>query len=114
MKQVQVIDLSKKYISKLANNNKDDEVLAIKAYFDYLKEFGFAINKKFKPNAIKHLRNKIYELRPSATRVFFFHFFKNKIILLHAYEKKTNKTDEKEIDQAEKEMKDFLRRNKYE
>ena len=37
-----------KYIAKLVKNNKDVEVLAIKAYFDCLKEFGFEINKKFK------------------------------------------------------------------
>ena len=101
-----------KYIKSLIKQHKDDDVLEIKAYFKKLSEYGFEINKNFKPEAIKHLGNQIYELRPSSTRVFFFHYTGEKFVLLHAYEKKQNKTNDEEIDRAEKEMKEYKRRFK--
>lgn len=105
-------NLIKEYISKLIKKKKDNDVLEIKLYLEKLAEFGFDINKKFRPNAIKPLRDQIYELRPSSTRIFFFYYNGNcKFIFLHAYEKKTNKTDSDEIAKAIKEKKRYCKEN---
>lgn len=64
-----------------------------------------------KKNAVKKIKDKLYELRIDSARVFFFFWYENKIVLLHGFIKKSNKTPETEIDRAEKEYKDFIRRN---
>lgn len=61
-----------KYIEKLLKQHKEDEVYELRAYLNKLKEFGYKINEEFKPLAIKLLREDIYELRPSSSRVFSF------------------------------------------
>ena len=56
-------------------------------------------------------KNKIYELRPDNTRVFYFFMDANKkYVLLHAFTKKTQKTPKDEIEKAIKEKKDYIRR----
>lgn len=97
-----------KYIEKLVKKHKDDEVAEIKLYLSKLEEYGFEINQKFKPNAIKLLREQVYELRPSVSRVFFFFHKDGVFVLLHGYEKKTNKTNKEEIALAIREKRDFL------
>ena len=83
---------------------------AILLYIDKLKEYGFNINKNFTVTAIKPIREQVYELRPSSTRVFFFYYKEGVFVLLHAYEKKTNTTDPKEIDKAIKEKNNLIKR----
>ncbi|MGD7008787.1 type II toxin-antitoxin system RelE/ParE family toxin [Metabacillus sp. 84] len=56
----------------------------------------------------KNIGNGIWELRPKDHRVFFFGWEGNKIVLLHTFRKQTQKTPQREIDQAEKEMADWL------
>ena len=97
-----------KYIEKLVKKHKDDEVAEIKLYLSKLGEHGFEINQRFKPNAIKLLREQVYELRPSSSRVFFFCYQDGAFVILHGYEKKTNKTNKNEIALAIREKKDFL------
>ena len=101
-----------KYIEKLLKQHKEDEVYEIRAYLNKLEEFGSKINENFKPLAIKPLREDIYELRPSSSRVFFFYFKDGVFIILHGYEKKQNKTDPKEIEKAILEKKDYIKRSK--
>jgi Phage-related protein len=43
-------------------------------------------------------------------RIFFFYWKGEKFVLLHHYEKKTNKTPPREIERAQNEEKDFLLR----
>lgn len=100
-----------KYIEKLLKQHKEDEVYEIRAYLNKLEEFGSKINENFKPMAIKPLREDIYELRPSSSRVFFFYFRNGVFIILHGYEKKQNKTDPKEIEKAISEKKDYIKRS---
>lgn len=101
-----------KYIEKLLKQHKEEEVCEIHAYLKKLEEFGYDINEKFKKQAIKHLREDIYELRPSATRIFFFYFKDGEFIILHGYEKKQNKTDPNEINKAILEKNDYIKRSK--
>lgn len=101
-----------KFLEKLIQQHKEDEVYKINAYLNKLKELGFDINTKFKPLAIKPLRDDVYELRPSSSRIFFFYFKDGVFIILHGYEKKQNKTDPNEIKKAIAEKKDFIKEQK--
>ena len=52
----------------------------------------------------------LWELRPAEDRVFFFLALRDRYVLLHAYEKKTQKTPPAEIARAEREIADYLSR----
>lgn len=101
------------YIIKLTKKHKTKEIAAINLYIKRLEECGYFVNEKY-PETIKHLRDGIYELRPDDTRIFFFFFEKDRIVLLHAYEKKRWTVPTEEIDKAIQEKKGYLRRNKNE
>jgi phage-related protein len=62
----------------------------------------------------RQLRGKLRELRVKDhlghVRVFYFTFTGGRFVLLHGFLKKTDKTPEREIDIAEKRMKDFINR----
>jgi len=58
----------------------------------------------------KIINTNLWELRPKNNRIFFFYHKNNSFILLHAFEKKTQKTPTKEIDTALRYMYDYLNR----
>ena len=62
-----------------------------------------------------HVRGKVRELRVQFSftnvRIFYFFFLQDKIILLHAFKKKTRRLPEREIEQAERYMKDWIERH---
>lgn len=60
---------------------------------------------------VKHITDKIWELRPLSDRIFFFYWTDDTYVLLHHFVKKSNKTPNKEIKKAENNLKDFLERN---
>jgi len=60
----------------------------------------------------RYIGNGIWELRPKDYRVFFFGWDGNKIVLLHTCRKTTQKTPQKEIDKAIKEMADWIKNGK--
>lgn len=106
--------LIEKFFKELDNKNKHDDLKQIKLYIDKLEEFGMDINKEFSPNAIKPLRDGIYELRPGNNRICFFIFKddKNKFVLLNGFTKKRQSTHKKEIDLAIKAMKNYKKEKK--
>ena len=59
---------------------------------------------------VKHLDDEIWELRPLADRILFAAWVEDKIILLHHFVKKTQKTPPQEIKQAKRNLKAFLGR----
>ena len=59
---------------------------------------------------VKHLQDEIWELRPGNNRVFLFYYDKNTYVLLHHYQKKTQKTPKREISRAITEMNDYISR----
>ncbi len=75
-----------------------------------LKDYGVLLKEPY----TKQIRGKIRELRVKdshgAVRVLYFTYTGKRFILLHGFIKKTDKTPEKEIEIAEKRMKDFLQR----
>ena len=73
-----------------------------------VKEHLLALSKR---TDIKHLDGDIWELRPLRNRVLFFGHNGNEFVLLHHFIKKTQKTPQTEIDQAKRNMKDFIERS---
>lgn len=60
------------------------------------------------PNKItKHIQNDIWELRPGNNRILYFYYKDSKIVLLHMFRKKTQKTPKGEIEKAEREIKEY-------
>jgi len=62
----------------------------------------------------KHLDGDIWELRPLENRILFAGLVEGRFILLHQFVKKTQKTPRREIEQAKRELRDFLERSKDE
>ena len=64
---------------------------------------------------IKPLGDKLYEVRADVNRntfrVIYFLYTGRRFILLHGFQKKTQKTPEKELERARKYLEDFLERN---
>ena len=75
---------------------------------DWLEEHGPRLPE---PHA-KKLENDLYELRfeseDGAIRIIYFFYIGKKIILLNGFKKKTQKTPRRQIELAEKRMKDYL------
>ena len=101
------------YIIKLTKKHKTREIAAIISYKKRLEEYGARVNEIYH-DTIKCLRDGIYELRPDDTRIFFFFFEKDRIVLLHAFEKKRWTVPPEEIEKAIQEKNDYLRRRNYE
>ncbi|MCL2048404.1 MAG: type II toxin-antitoxin system RelE/ParE family toxin [Defluviitaleaceae bacterium] len=100
------------YIIKLSKNaqaikNERVKLKKIAQYFNILEEHGAKIGEPY----VKHIDGDIWELRPINDRIFFFHWQKGKVVLLHHFIKKTNKTPAKEIEQAKRNQRDFLSRS---
>ena len=92
-----------------AATSKDSRVRLKKLveYVEYLKAFGTQIGEP----AVKHIHGTdLWELRPTSDRVFFFYWRDNTFVLLHHFVKKTQKTPAREIEQAKRNLKDFLER----
>lgn len=76
-----------------------------------LKEYGRALREPYS----KHIKDGIFELRvqfaSDISRIFYFFYVGDKIILTSGFIKKTQKTPQKEIEKALEYKKDFERRN---
>lgn len=87
--------------------NKNEQAKIFK-YIEYLRQSKGYLNEPYS----RHIRGKIRELRvdfaKNRHRIFYFTFVGKNIILLHAFLKKTPKTPEKEIQQAENNYKQVL------
>ena len=90
------------------SSTKDSRIKLAKilAYLNKLKAYGTKIGEPY----IKHLDGAIWELRPIRDRILFAYWKNNKFILLHYFMKKTQKTPTKEIEQAKRNLKDYIER----
>src|SRR5438067_13113019 len=63
---------------------------------------------------VKHIEGKIWELRRASSgniyRVMYFLFTGRQIVLLHGFQKKTQKTPHTEIEIAQQRMEDYIQR----
>lgn len=100
----------KEYVKKLASKTDKDSRIKLNKIRDYVKilsEHGTRAGEPY----MKHIEGNIWELRPLRDRIFFFSWNGNSFILLHQFMKKTQKTPKKEIEQAQRNMNDFLERS---
>lgn len=77
------------------------------AYFDLLEELGTRVGEPVS----KHLDGEIWELRPLDNRILYAYYKDNKFVLLHQFTKKTQKTPKREIEQAKRNLLDYIERN---
>jgi len=92
------------YINKL----QEKERTKILKYIEFLRKNKGVLDEPYS----KHIKGKIRELRVDFSRnrhrIFYFAFIGKKIILLHAFLKKTKKTPISEIRRAEENYQDVL------
>ncbi|MBP5744438.1 MAG: type II toxin-antitoxin system RelE/ParE family toxin [Oscillospiraceae bacterium] len=100
----------KDFLRDLQKKNRQSDINAIRTYLDRLKEYGPEIDRYFPKSTRKLSKEGLWELRPGGNRVFFFYFSGNRIMLLHAYQKQSQKTPQAELEKAVREMKDCQRR----
>jgi len=55
-----------------------------------------------------YLGGKLYELRPKQSRIIYFFMFKESVVLVHAFRKKTDAIPERELGKAIVRMNDFI------
>lgn len=97
---------SKSLTSKDARVNLNKVV----AYIDLLEELGTRVGEP----VTKHLDGEIWELRPLSNRILYAFYEENTFVLLHHFVKKTQKTPQREIEKAKREIEDFKRRKRNE
>ena len=100
------------YISELrqksyTNKNARINFNKIVAYIDILCEKGTRVGEP----VTKHLDGDIWELRPLNNRILYAYYKDNLFILLHYFPKKTNKIPPGELDQAKRNLADYIERN---
>ena len=96
-------------LQKKAGKNKDTRIQhqQISFYIELLQANGTRLGT----NITKHLVEDIWELRPGNNRVFYFYFENNTFVLLHQFRKKSQKTPQREINQALAERDDWKSRH---
>lgn len=98
------------YLIELQNKkdkNSRVKINKIIAYINMLEKYGTSIGEPY----IKYLENDIWELRPLRDRILFAYCNNNKFILLSIFMKKTQKTPQREIEKAKRNLKDFIKRS---
>ena len=99
------------YIKELASRSDKSsriKLQKIRDYVKYLRVEGKGAGEPF----VKHLDGEIWEFRPIKDRILFAAWEGDKFILLHHFVKKTQKTPQREIDQAKRNLADFRERSK--
>lgn len=97
----------KDYLKSLADQCDKNSRVNLNKIRDYLKilsEHGTRAGEPY----VKHISGDIWELRPLRNRILFFGYDGQQIVLLSHFIKKTQKTPQREIDQAKKRMNEFL------
>ncbi len=97
------------YILELAaRSDKESRIRLnkIQDYIEILSRYGTTAGEPY----MKHLEGDVWELRPQRNRILFAGWAGNCFVLLHRFVKKTQKTPRREIEQAKRNLIDFLER----
>jgi phage-related protein len=98
------------YIKELAGKSDKDSRIKLNkilTYIDYLREIGPYAREPY----AKHLDGDIWELRPIRDRILYAAWNGQSFLLLHHFTKKTQKTPPREIEQAKRNLTDYLERS---
>ena len=99
------------YMKKLSKKKDKDSRINLNKMQDYIQALS-TYGTQLPENYVKHLDGEIWELRPIRNRILFAGIIEGKYVLLHHFIKKTQKTPLREIEQAKRELADFIERSK--
>jgi phage-related protein len=91
------------YIQELENHKDKDSRIKLNKINDYiqaLSDYGTHVGEPY----VKHLDGCIWELRPLRDRILFVGWTNGSYFLLHQFKKKTQKTPQREIEKAKREL----------
>ena len=97
------------YLRELTQKkDKDSRIKAnkISDYIEVLSRYGTQAGEPY----IKYLDGEIWELRPLRDRILFVAWHNDGYVLLHSFMKKTQKTPQREIERAKRELADLIER----
>lgn len=100
----------KEFLRELGEKTEKNSRVNFNKIRDYIKVLGMYGTRAGEP-FVKHLSGDIWELRPLRNRILFFGYDGRQFILLSHFIKKTQKTPQREIEAAEKLMKDYIERS---
>lgn len=98
------------YMREIAKNKDKDSRIKLNKLAQYIKVLEQMGTRAGEP-IVKHLDGEIWELRPSGNRVLFAAVIGGRFVLLHLFRKSTQKTPQAEIEQAKRELADYLERS---
>jgi len=99
------------YLRGLASKKDKGSRIKLQKIRDYIKFLRLEGTRAGEP-FVKHLDGDIWELRPIRDRILFTAWDGSGFILLHHFMKKTQKTPQREIEQAKRNLADYKERNK--
>lgn len=101
------------YLTDLKRNGQTDQRKKLLKKIELLGKLGQDIYTTKGIQVSRKLTGDLFELKSDHNRVvyFFFSVKSNKIVLLHAFQKKTQKTPQSEIEKAEREKAEYIKRN---
>jgi phage-related protein len=82
------------------------EQVTVGHVFQLLQEYGVNLGSPY----VRHVEDKIWELRPGSNRLLYFAHTGRRFIILHAFRKKSQKTPRKESRAAKRHLAEFLER----
>lgn len=97
------------YLRALAARGDKDSRVKLQKIRDYVKYLRVE-GRQARPPYVKHIDGEIWELRPIRDRILFTPVDGRGFVLLHHFMKETQKTPQKEIDQAKRNLADYRER----
>ena len=98
------------YIKSLSGKSDKDSRINFNKINDYIEILSLSGKMSGEP-FMKHIDGDIWELRPIKNRIFFASWTNGEFILLHHFQKKSQKTPQREIEQAKRNLKDIRERS---
>ena len=99
------------YLQSLTQKTDKNSRINVKKITDYIAYLEAHGPKAREPYA-KHLGGDIWELRPIRNRILYASWNGKSFILLHMFQKDTQKTPKREIEQAQRNLTEFKERSK--
>ena len=98
------------YMQELARSGSKDSRIKLNKISQYIKVLQAEGTTAGEP-VMKHLDGDIWELRPIRDRILFAAYVHGSFVLLHVFMKQTQKTPQREIEKAKRELEDFIERS---
>ena len=98
------------YILNLSRQESKDARIKANKIAEYIRKLSVFGTRVGLPEVDKIEGTDLWELRPLKDRIFFAYWKDDTFVLLHHFVKKTPKTPKREIEQAGRNLKDWLER----